>query len=131
MIDKIRDTMNEYVGIIRTEHGLRNALNLIEDISSKARTVSVEGDLKFNQGLIACIELQNMATLAECIIRSAIARKESRGAHARSDYPNQSKEWRKNIMCSRYNGRLKLHTIEARELPKRLQELVPRALYNG
>jgi len=76
---KLRKLMTEKVGIVRDEENLQEAMKRVlemkQEISGKAYTT------------IEQWEFVNMLTLAELVIKSALMRKESRGAHYRSDYP--------------------------------------------
>ncbi len=85
---EIQQTMWDYVGIIRSTHRLERAqrrINLVrEEIETFfRRTTVVEG----------LIELRNLATVADLIVRSALARKESRGLHYVTDFPETRDEW--------------------------------------
>lgn len=130
LVDALRDTMSADVGIIRNGRALNAALKRINEMKKKASAVSANGTLKFNHGLMWCIELDHMLTVCECIVRSAIERKESRGAHTRSDYKKKEREWLKNIICTNEKGKLKISYLPVEKLPKRLEVLVKPEVYS-
>jgi len=94
--------MDKYVAVFRDEEGLNTALEAIRRLREEAKTVSVDdkGNV-FNQDVLGALELQFMLDNAECIVRGAIERKESRGAQYRTDYPERNDdEWIKHINLS-------------------------------
>jgi succinate dehydrogenase/fumarate reductase flavoprotein subunit len=81
------------VGIIRDEQHLRHALEEIKRLRGEAEHLWASD----THELQSCLEIRDMLKVAEVIILSALERKESRGAHFRSDYPQMDAQWEKNI----------------------------------
>lgn len=95
---KIRDTlqnlMMEKVGIFRTEKHLLEAIEKLKELREKAKHIPIgTTSLKANQNLWQIWELNNLITVSMVIAHGALARKESRGAHFREDYPERSAEF--------------------------------------
>jgi L-aspartate oxidase len=82
LTDKIRHIMWRYVGIVRTNERLEKAQVEIEAIMRNVEECFATGRLTPE-----LLELRNLSTVADLIVRSAISRKESRGLHYNTDYP--------------------------------------------
>lgn len=94
----LRQVMWDKVGIIRSQEGLEEALANIMGIREQLKMASVRD---YSQ-LTRAIKLTNMLTASEMVCRAALARKESRGAHCRTDYPEENDgNWLKVIEISR------------------------------
>ncbi|UCE33666.1 MAG: FAD-binding protein [Deltaproteobacteria bacterium] len=92
--DTLRNLMMEKVGIFRTEKSLLEALEKLKELREKALHIPIgTTSLKANQNLWQIWELNNLISISYVITRSALERKESRGAHFREDYPERSNEY--------------------------------------
>ncbi len=121
---KLEDTMSEKVGIIRNGNDLNDALNVILELKKQSTKLGVDGGIRYNKGLLQCLEFPLMLIAAEAIIRGAIERKESRGAHARADFPKKDPQLRKNLIYVRAGDEMKLEWRAVPELPDDLKKLV-------
>lgn len=91
--DELRQTMWNYVGIVRTTKRLQRALHRIEML--KREITEYYQDYQVSKNLI---ELRNLVLVSEMIVRCAMERKESRGLHFTLDYPEQADELRKTVL---------------------------------
>jgi len=94
-LDEIQKIMWNYLGIVRNNTRLQRALSRICLIREE-----IEQFYKKTKVCTPVLELRNIACVAELVIRSAILRKESRGLHFTTDYPEKSKEFERNTVIS-------------------------------
>jgi succinate dehydrogenase/fumarate reductase flavoprotein subunit len=107
----LKGLMWRKVGITRCKHGLEEALENIKEIG---RSLG-EARVRDNKELMRYLELAHMVLLSEMVCRSALLRNESRGAHYRSDYPEEdSDRWLKNIWIHKHGSAM---NFEARQAP--------------
>lgn len=86
--ERLQSTMSEHAGIKRNEKSLEEGLNEILKLKEQSAQISLtDRSIVFNTELTSLFELKNMLTVSEAVIRSALHRKESRGAHFRTDFP--------------------------------------------
>jgi succinate dehydrogenase/fumarate reductase flavoprotein subunit len=82
--------MHEKVGLVRDHRGLEGALDQIKTLKGRYQRLGVRNASKiYNYELTSYLELGSMLTVAEAVTLSAFTRKESRGAHRRSDFPER------------------------------------------
>ena len=88
--DEMQRTMMDNCGVYRTEQTLTLATNDIRQLQTRYKSTGVQdkGSV-FNTGLLEVLELGCLLDLAESTVASALARKESRGAHSREDFPDR------------------------------------------
>jgi len=87
--EALQETMQDLVGIVRTQHEMERALNNVRALERRAAMVGVKGNREYNPGWHTALDLKNLLTVSEAITRSALERKESRGGHFRDDYPGK------------------------------------------
>ncbi|MDP9033715.1 MAG: fumarate reductase/succinate dehydrogenase flavoprotein subunit [Myxococcota bacterium] len=89
--EDLKDKMHKYVGIIRNEEDLRTGIGHIERLQRAVSEIKVDGNRHFNSAWHQAVDMRNMLVVSEAMARAALARKESRGAHARDDFPETDK----------------------------------------
>lgn len=114
-------------GIIREEIKLQNGLKRILEL--KKEFYSKDNILKEfkieNEGVVLTLEVKSSLVVSEAIIRSALIRQESRGAHYRSDFPKLDDEkWKVNIYCRAERKEMVLFKESVKEIKGPLLDLV-------
>ena len=109
--DKMQKTMTTNVGVFRTEETLNQAIDNLRQLRQDYLQIAIDDKgSKFNTDILEAWELGCLLELAEVTAVSAQARPESRGGHARDDYPDRDDEtWLRHTLCFREeNGRYRL-----------------------
>lgn len=106
----MKSVMFDHVGVFRIEDGMKQALDTVRDLQQRMQNVrKPDGGKIFNTEMLNIWELNNLLELAEVTAVSALARKESRGAHAREDYPKRDDaNWLKHTLAWKEDGQVKL-----------------------
>jgi succinate dehydrogenase / fumarate reductase flavoprotein subunit len=120
----LQDAMQTYFGVFRTEDGLKEGLEELQILKQRASHFKIEGSRLYNPGWHLSKDLKSMLIVSEAIAKSALQRKESRGAHSRVDYPNLDPEWGKvNSVIWKDGEEMKVGTIPVPEMPEELKRL--------
>jgi succinate dehydrogenase flavoprotein subunit len=89
--EDLKDKMQTFVGIIRSEEDLKKGLEHLERLKTATSRVKVDGNRHFNAAWHQAFDMRNMLIVSEAMARAALLRTESRGAHAREDFPEMDK----------------------------------------
>jgi succinate dehydrogenase / fumarate reductase, flavoprotein subunit len=116
---ELQKTMNDLVGIIRKADEMELALKALQEIATKARTVTVEGGRAFNPGWHLALDLRNMLLVSLCVAKAALERQESRGGHTRDDFPVMDSDWRHLLLVLSANGEDDIHLVRQEQVPMR------------
>jgi succinate dehydrogenase / fumarate reductase flavoprotein subunit len=122
----LQEVMQNLVGIYRTEQDLMKSLGDLEKLSARSAKTGVEGTRMFNPGWHLTRELKSMLLISEAVARAALARKESRGAHSRTDYPNlDDANWgKKNNIIVQDGSTMTRRESAVPEMPADLRQIV-------
>ena len=96
----LRNLMTEHAGVVRSEAGLRAGLAGLADIEAATLHVGVHPDLGGFQDLAHAFDLRSSLVAARATLEAALERRETRGCHNRSDYPNAAESLRVNLVWS-------------------------------
>ena len=123
--EDLQNMMQSLVGIFRAEEDLRRALAEIDKLKERAARIRVEGSRLFNPGWHLARDLQSMLTIAEAVTQSALARRESRGAHSRIDCPDLDSGWgKKHNVVVKKGDALALVESPLVEMPEDLKQVL-------
>jgi succinate dehydrogenase / fumarate reductase flavoprotein subunit len=123
---ELQEMMQDLVGIVRTEDEMQRALEGIGRLWERASRVAVTGNREYNPGWHTALDLTNLLTVSEAITRSAIERKESRGAQFREDYPSKDPAFANiNIMVKQdTGGTMKVSRVPIPEMREELKQVI-------
>lgn len=128
--DEIQELMNQNAGIIREEtklkNGLKRILSLKKEFYSKDSIINkVKIGENDAENVVLTWQVKSSLVVCEAIIRSALMRQESRGAHYRSDFPKLDEvKWNCNIYCSRTGGEMVLFKQNVKEIKEPITGLL-------
>jgi succinate dehydrogenase / fumarate reductase flavoprotein subunit len=122
----LQETMQDMVGIVRVETEMRRALQCLESLGARAARVGITGHREYNTGWHTALDLPSLLIASEAIARSALERKESRGAHFREDYPDKDPAFgRFNIVVRKgRDGAMQVSRTPIPEIPAELKQII-------
>ena len=89
------------MAIIRNEKGLKSALKRINELKDMLKDMRVPDIISYNNDLLDALEITKMLNVAELVTKSALLRRESRGAHYREDFHETDDKWKKSIVFNK------------------------------
>jgi succinate dehydrogenase / fumarate reductase flavoprotein subunit len=118
VLDDLRRTMQAHCGVFRFPDDLAEGVKKLQAIAERAsRTFIADRSKVFNTARVEALELDNLVEAATAVIVSAEARKESRGAQARSDFPERDdKNWIKHTLWFKEGSRLDYKPVHLKPL---------------
>ena len=125
--NEIQELMKYNAGIIREETKLRNGLKRILELKSKfySKDNIIEEFKIDNDNVALTMQVESSLVVCEAIIRCALMRQESRGAHYRSDFPNTDDEkWKVNIYCRKEGNNMALFKDNVKEIEGPLSDIL-------
>jgi succinate dehydrogenase / fumarate reductase flavoprotein subunit len=111
---ELRKTMQAHCGVFRNQQLLSEGVTRIKEIEQRVMRVAIKDKSRtFNTARVEALELDNLIETAKASIVSAEARQESRGAQARSDYPDRDDvKWLKHTLWHREDNRLSYKPVQ-------------------
>jgi len=118
VLNDLRRAMQKHCGVFRFPEDLIEGVEEVKVIAQRAaRTFIADKSKVFNTARVEALELDNLIETAMATIVSAEARKESRGAQARSDFPDRDdKNWMKHTLWYKEGNRLEYKPVHLRPL---------------
>lgn len=102
VMSKLREIMWEKAGIVRDREGLEEALKGVIELKNEVPRLASSTGME----MLVALEVPMALDAAEMIIRAALERRESRGAHFREDYPEEDEAWMKTVVIAKGEDRL-------------------------
>jgi succinate dehydrogenase / fumarate reductase flavoprotein subunit len=122
----LQEMMQDLVGIVRRESEMTRALEGLAALRQRAERVRVDGNRGYNPGWHTALDLHNLITVSEAVTRSALERKESRGAHFRDDLPRPDPAFAKvNVVVKKGpDGAMRIERRPILPLPDGLKQII-------
>ena len=123
--EELQATMGALVGIFRTEDDLDEAIGRLTELRARWNSVRIGGGRAYNPSWGLVYELRNMMIVSEAVARSAKARRESRGAHSRLDFPDPDPVWAQQNNAARLvDEAMEIVSTPLPTMPDALRQLI-------
>jgi succinate dehydrogenase/fumarate reductase flavoprotein subunit len=104
-IEAIHAIAGDHAGIVRDETSISDGIRKLERLRSDLTDrIHCTAEREYNPGWVEALQARNCLVTLEGILRSALLRRESRGAHFRRDFPESSAEWLRSVILSSEDG---------------------------
>ncbi len=116
--DEFRKCMEDHAGVFRTEEVMTEGVERLKAIRAKLPEVRLKDQSKtFNSARVEALELENLIDVGMSLALSALARRESRGAHSRPDYPKRDDQnWMKHSLYFKEGDRMDFKPVRTKPL---------------
>src|SRR6266403_286222 len=122
----LQEMMQDMVGIVRRESEMALALEHLARLRERAGRVHVDGNRAYNPGWHTALDLRNLIIVSEAVARSALERKESRGAHFRDDLPGPDPAFARlnGVAKKGPGGEMRIERRPIPEIPAELKQII-------
>ncbi|MDQ6992292.1 MAG: succinate dehydrogenase flavoprotein subunit [Mariprofundus sp.] len=125
---QMQTIMQEHFSVYRTQEVMAEGVAKLEALATELHNAAISDSSRiFNTELIEAMELENLMSLARVAAAGALARTETRGAHARDDYPERDDvAWLKHTLASLRDGKVELDYKPVRMKPMTVESFPPK-----
>lgn len=116
--EEMRDTLQNHFGVFRTGDNMQKGLEKFNALAAKMAQTAIKDHSKvYNTARIEAMEMENLLLVAAATVHSAVARTESRGAHARDDYKERDDaNWIRHTLYFAEDDRLDYRPVQDKPL---------------
>jgi succinate dehydrogenase / fumarate reductase flavoprotein subunit len=124
--ESLQKTMQNFVGIVRTQDEMERALGELAALRARAERVGVPGNREYNPGWHTALDLRHLLIVSEAVTRCALERRESRGGHFRDDFPDKDPAFGtvNHVVTRDSAGEMRLERRTIPSLPAELDAII-------